>query len=139
MGVRRKRITAEPASDFLESLRSLPIRLSDPVSYSAVFDLARTLNLTVYDAAYLDLAIREKLALATLDDADKRRTLLAIKRPSAKSSVTRENSEILAAAQNRSSLVGRCPGNRGQLKVRCTALMPFEVFRKEMVVSSSAA
>jgi predicted nucleic acid-binding protein len=34
-----------------------------------VFDLARTNDLTVYDAAYLDLAIREKLPLASLDEA----------------------------------------------------------------------
>jgi predicted nucleic acid-binding protein len=69
MGVRRKRVTAIEAAEFLESLRALPIRLSDPASYDAVFDLARTNDLTVYDAAYLDLAIREKLPLASLDEA----------------------------------------------------------------------
>jgi len=69
MGVRRKRITPAEATDFLESLRSLPIRLSDPVSYDAVFDLAQANGLTVYDAAYLDLALREGLPLASLDDA----------------------------------------------------------------------
>jgi predicted nucleic acid-binding protein len=58
MGVRRRRITPTEAADFLEALRSLPIRLSDPVSYDAVFDLAQTNSLTVYDAAYLELALR---------------------------------------------------------------------------------
>ena len=45
------------------------IRLTDPASYDAVFDLAERSNLTVYDAAYLDLAIRESLPLASLDAA----------------------------------------------------------------------
>jgi len=69
MGVRRRRITLTEAADFLESIRSLPIRLSDPVSYDAVFDLAQNNSLTVYDAAYLELALREKLPLASLDEA----------------------------------------------------------------------
>jgi predicted nucleic acid-binding protein len=33
-----------------------------------VFALASRYDLTVYDAAYLDLAIRERLPLASLDD-----------------------------------------------------------------------
>jgi predicted nucleic acid-binding protein len=33
------------------------------------FDLARRHNLTFYDAAYLELALREDIALATLDHA----------------------------------------------------------------------
>ena len=69
MGVRRKRITPTEAKEFLESLRSLPIRLDDPSSYDTVFNLAQANGLTVYDAAYLDLALREKLPLATLDDS----------------------------------------------------------------------
>ncbi len=66
-GVRRKRITKADAEDFLDSLKSLPIRLTDPLSYDAVFTLADRHNLTVYDAAYLDLALRESLPLASLD------------------------------------------------------------------------
>lgn len=69
MGVRRKRITVAEAKEFLVSLVSLPIRLGDPSSYDAVFDLARSNGLTVYDAAYLDLALREGLPLASLDAA----------------------------------------------------------------------
>jgi predicted nucleic acid-binding protein len=38
------------------------------VSYDAVFQLAETSGLTVYDAAYLDLAIREGAQLASLDN-----------------------------------------------------------------------
>lgn len=69
MGVRRNRITASQAAEFLDLLRLLPIRLSDPQSYDGVFGLAHANGLTVYDAAYLDLALREQLPLATLDNA----------------------------------------------------------------------
>ena len=67
MGFRRKRISRDDAQEFLDSLRDLPIRLSDPVSYDDVFALAERHSLTVYDAAYVELALREGLPLATLD------------------------------------------------------------------------
>lgn len=69
IGFRRKRITHPDALEFLESIEGLPIRLIDPVSYDEVFSLAERHGLTVYDAAYLDLAIREGLPLASLDNA----------------------------------------------------------------------
>jgi predicted nucleic acid-binding protein len=69
MGLRRKRITRAHAQEFLESIKVLPIRLADPVSYDGVFSLADGHGLTVYDAAYLDLALREGLPLASLDNA----------------------------------------------------------------------
>jgi predicted nucleic acid-binding protein len=50
-------------------LADLNISLVDPISYDAVFALAESNRLTVYDAAYLDLAIREGAHLASLDDA----------------------------------------------------------------------
>src|SRR5687767_14527764 len=65
MGVRRKRITMTEAADFLESIQGLPIRLGDPVSYNNVFALAQAHGLTVYDAAYLDLALRERAPMAS--------------------------------------------------------------------------
>jgi predicted nucleic acid-binding protein len=68
MGLRRRRISKTDAEEFLDSLEDLNIRLLDPVSYDAVFQLAETNALTVYDAAYLDLAIREGAQLATLDN-----------------------------------------------------------------------
>lgn len=69
MGFRRKRITQADALEFLESIEVFPVRLTDPVSFDEVFSLADRLGLTVYDAAYLDLAIRESLPLASLDKA----------------------------------------------------------------------
>jgi predicted nucleic acid-binding protein len=67
MGFRRKRITRTEAEEFLLSIQGLPIRLSDPLSYDAVFRLADRHGLTVYDAAYLDLAVRERVPIASLD------------------------------------------------------------------------
>jgi len=70
MAVRRGRISREKANRFVRDLHALPIRL-DPQSSAAVFDdvfkLAEQYTLTIYDAAYLELAIREHLPLATLD------------------------------------------------------------------------
>ena|SRR5437016_1058837 len=65
MGLRRGRVTKTDAEDFLSSLQGLPISLTDPVSYDGVFTLADLYGLTVYDAAYLDLALREGLPLAS--------------------------------------------------------------------------
>ena len=68
---RRGRITPERANDFLLMLLAQPISVVDPSSeqtFQAVLDLARDQQLTVYDAMYLDLALREGLPLASLDD-----------------------------------------------------------------------
>jgi predicted nucleic acid-binding protein len=54
---------------FLRTLPALRIRVVDPPSYDGLFDLAERHTLTAYDAAYLDLAIREGLPLASLDAA----------------------------------------------------------------------
>jgi hypothetical protein len=69
MGVRRSHISRTHAEDFLDTLKSLPIRLTDPLSYDDVFALADRHGLNVYDATYLDLAVREGLPLASLDGA----------------------------------------------------------------------
>lgn len=80
MGVRRVRLGKTDAVSFLDSLADLNIRLVDPVSYDAVFKLAEIDGLTVYDAAYLDLAIREGAQLASLD--------VALRKAAVKSRVT---------------------------------------------------
>lgn len=72
---RRKRLTAAQATVFLEQLESFNI-VVDSASLSRVFGWvfleARQQNLTAYDAAYLELALRRGLPLATLDDNLKR-------------------------------------------------------------------
>lgn len=67
---RRSRITEAETSRILTLLRALPIQTDDmPVvdSLERVIDLARRHELTAYDAAYLELAIRLDAELATLD------------------------------------------------------------------------
>ena len=67
MGIRRGRITKPDSQEFLVSLNELNVRLSEPASYDEVFSLAQEHGLTVYDAAYLNIAIQEHLPLASLD------------------------------------------------------------------------
>ncbi len=55
--------------EILRDLALSPIRLQPPGDDSSLQTLARDRKLTVYDAAYLELAKREALPLATLDRA----------------------------------------------------------------------
>ena len=67
---RRGRITAEQISEFIEDLSTLPIRLeppSAPARWPTIISLSEQHRLTAYDAAYLELALRRELPLATLD------------------------------------------------------------------------
>jgi predicted nucleic acid-binding protein len=64
---RRRRIGESDTASFLANLSRLRVRVDRLPDESAVLRLARTHRLSVYDAAYLELAQREGLALATLD------------------------------------------------------------------------
>ena len=64
---RRRRITESDTTAFLLNLARLRIRIDRLPDESAVLRLARTHRLSVYDSAYLELAQREGLPLATLD------------------------------------------------------------------------
>jgi predicted nucleic acid-binding protein len=64
---RRKRVTEDRVSEFLKDLQALPIDIAELPESSAVLALARRHQLTFYDAAYLELAQRKEIALATLD------------------------------------------------------------------------
>jgi predicted nucleic acid-binding protein len=67
---RRGRITAERVEQFLIQLLRLRIYVEPFTTHQAVRDvrqLAQTYPLTAYDAAYLELALRYNLPLATLD------------------------------------------------------------------------
>ena len=70
MAVRRRRITAEQRSDYFERLRSIGVQIdvtSGDMAWRELTRLADHHDLTVYDAAYLELALRQRLPLATLD------------------------------------------------------------------------
>ena len=56
---------------FIAQLENLPIyvdTLTANQAFNRTLGLARNYNLSSYDAAYLELAIREGIPLATLDD-----------------------------------------------------------------------
>lgn len=72
MGVRRGRIEAKDRDDALLDLSVLEIRVDEECAdraWSTTVTLSELYGLTVYDAAYLELAQRLRLPLATLDDA----------------------------------------------------------------------
>jgi len=66
---RRKRITSAISEDFLRTLAGLDIRVEQAPSVDAnvLLTLARRYRLTAYDAAYLELAKRKNLPLASFD------------------------------------------------------------------------
>lgn len=67
---RHKRITVAKTSRFLRVLQDLPIHIDQQTAhraFDAILNVARAQRLTVYDAAYLELAIREAAPLATQD------------------------------------------------------------------------
>ena len=69
-GIRRKRIDENQAQLLWNAFSLLKIYPESPLSASesaALVQLAFKHGLTVYDAAYLDLAIKRQLPLATLD------------------------------------------------------------------------
>lgn len=71
MGERRKRSTPAQAATWLGFLGVLPIVVDGETTARAwgeTLGLARAHNLSSYDAAYLELAMRRGLPLATLDE-----------------------------------------------------------------------
>jgi len=72
---RRGRLDLADLTRIRELLISLPIEVEAidlDVALGEVSDLARNLDLTAYDAAYLALAARRGLVLATIDESLKR-------------------------------------------------------------------
>ncbi len=69
-GLRRGRLTKDYRDSVIVKLRTLPI-IIDPdtadVAWQATLRLSDAHDLSVYDAAYLELAQRLRLPLATLD------------------------------------------------------------------------
>ena len=67
----RKRITASKSAEFLSLLEQLEIEVDHEAAgraFNSLLPLCRSHRLTSYDAVYLELAIRRKIPLASLDD-----------------------------------------------------------------------
>ncbi len=64
---RRGRVSERDTDFFLRALAQFRIRIDRAPEHADVLSMARIHSLSVYDAAYLELARREKLPLATLD------------------------------------------------------------------------
>lgn len=72
MAVRRQRVTAAFRDEVLLDLAELPLEVDEETprqAWHASKMLADAYALTLYDAAYLELAQRRRLPLATLDQA----------------------------------------------------------------------
>src|SRR5258706_5045274 len=68
MAQRRKRVSDSEFKRCVAALSALPIEVDVAAKLPGVLSIAQRLNLTSYDAAYLELAQRRGLPLATLDD-----------------------------------------------------------------------
>lgn len=72
---RKGRTNQAKITQFLQLLGDLPIKVDAKTgekAFTDVLTLSRTNRLTAYDAAYLELALREGLPVATLDEELKR-------------------------------------------------------------------
>jgi predicted nucleic acid-binding protein len=72
MAERRKRASQADVTEALALIAALPVECDDETKQRAVSDtaaLARQYGLTIYDAAYLELAMRRGASLASTDAA----------------------------------------------------------------------
>jgi predicted nucleic acid-binding protein len=70
MAERRRRATQADITEALQLVQALPVATDPETSQRATSDtaaLARQYHLTIYDAAYLELALRRHAALSTTD------------------------------------------------------------------------
>lgn len=70
ISVKRGRLTARDVSQLITELRALPVEIDATSTERALeetLSLAKTSDLTTYDASYLELAKRRDMPLATLD------------------------------------------------------------------------
>ncbi len=70
VGERRKLISEAQGTEFLSRIAPLPIQTDDSTPESRrdpILALARRYSLTAYDAAYLEVALRRNLVLASFD------------------------------------------------------------------------
>ncbi len=69
---KKKRIDRLIAANFKNALLHLPIHIDHTATdrvFETVFEIAKECDLSSYDASYLELAFREKIPIATQDEA----------------------------------------------------------------------
>jgi predicted nucleic acid-binding protein len=64
---RRQRMTVEDSEHYLELLSSYPIQIDSVEDEQTIFRCSRQYRLSFYDAAYLAVALRNRVPIATLD------------------------------------------------------------------------
>jgi predicted nucleic acid-binding protein len=69
VSLRRKRISQLVYERFITLTANFPMQIDDDQKMGAVSDLACMYGLTIYDAAYIEIAKRRELPLATFDKA----------------------------------------------------------------------
>jgi predicted nucleic acid-binding protein len=72
MGEKRKRLTSDLIDVFIQDLEMLRVEVDGPLAgivFHSTQSLCRKHGLTAYDAAYLELAMRNGIALTTADRA----------------------------------------------------------------------
>ena len=70
MAVRRRRLEEDALDAIFADLREMVVEIdseTDRLAWTACLDVSRRRNITVYDAAYLELALRLDLPIATRD------------------------------------------------------------------------
>jgi predicted nucleic acid-binding protein len=70
MGERRRRTTEAKVTQYVRLLQALPVEVEEQDfarAFEGVLSPARIYGLSAYDAAYLEVAMRRELPLATLD------------------------------------------------------------------------
>ncbi|WP_437225735.1 type II toxin-antitoxin system VapC family toxin [Planctomicrobium sp. SH661] len=75
MAEKRQRISAQASEEFVQLLGVLEIQVDEGPprrAFETLMPLCRNHGLTIYDAVYLELAVRQQLPLATLDESLRR-------------------------------------------------------------------
>ena len=71
VGERKKRSTVADTGAWSKFLSALPITIDNQnaeLSFNDILNIARIHNLSAYDAAYMELAMRRSIPLATIDN-----------------------------------------------------------------------
>lgn len=72
VGERKKRISFSQSNTFMNLLSNLPIEIDDDANtiiHKRILDISREYDISSYDAAYLELALRKNIPFISFDKA----------------------------------------------------------------------